>query len=611
MTHMLQGGTNMEKFYIIKIWEKPFSNLIKGLKSDKANAAYNLANNDMDFKGEIKIDDKILFISFRVENSDISYLDAIACRVVDINDSLLTCKTEAFTDKKLIIENLCNMLLFDLQKDFKKNSYITEESAVEVYDNFVKEQNIKVESDFNEINSNDEYIRACKLQFDDGRSTYSRDRDRIIHSKAFRRMVDKAQIFTSSKGDHFRTRMTHTLEVTQIARTIAVLLNNEIGEICPVDETKTEAIALAHDIGHTPFGHVGERALNSILRGKTSIIKNTDIEGWNMGFKHNYQALRVLTSLEVKYPDIDGLNLTYEVMEGAWKHTKIKKHGDLLYSLDDFFLYPNSEYLYPEYDFPTTIEGQIVAIADEIAQRSHDVDDAFKANKLSFEELKKNSHIKKAKNLSIMLKQIEDSIKEAKNNNIFLIDENDMLRARLCSEIISFFVTDVVNNTLEKLNQFFETENEFFEQYKRFDQKIVDWSETAHNVSKFLEQIIATRVIISSEVTQFDTSSKRVIEKLFKYYYNNPLSLPDNTLRRVYISYMKKGLSYVNFKEGNVNIIRDELEKITQTDLNDLDIDERKEYLEKRKILVRCIADHIGGMTDSYAIQEYHKLYNL
>ena len=210
-----------------------------------------------------------------------------------------------------------------------------------------------------------------------------------------------------------------------------------------------------------------------------------------------------------------------------------------------------------------------------------------------------------------MLKQIEDSIKEAKNNNIFLIDENDMLRARLCSEIISFFVTDVVNNTLEKLNQFFETENEFFEQYKRFDQKIVDWSETAHNVSKFLEQIIATRVIISSEVTQFDTSSKRVIEKLFKYYYNNPLSLPDNTLRRVYISYMKKGLSYVNFKEGNVNIIRDELEKITQTDLNDLDIDERKEYLEKRKILVRCIADHIGGMTDSYAIQEYHKLYNL
>ena len=101
----------MEKFYIIKIWERRFSKLINGLKSDNANAVYNLAENDMDFKGEIKIDDKILFISFRVENSEISYLDAIACRIVDINGSNLTCKTEAFTDKKLIIENLCNMLL--------------------------------------------------------------------------------------------------------------------------------------------------------------------------------------------------------------------------------------------------------------------------------------------------------------------------------------------------------------------------------------------------------------------------------------------------------------------------------------------------------------------
>lgn len=444
-------------------------------------------------------------------------------------------------------------------------------------------------------------------------------------------MVDKAQIFTSSKGDHFRTRMTHTLEVAQIARSIAVLLKDKMNEAYPgfeIDETLTEAIALAHDIGHTPFGHVGERTLNSILERKNRddvaenkfmIIKNSDEEYWNLGFKHNFQALRVLTGLETKYPDIEGLNLTYKVMEGVWKHTKIKKNKNLMYDLNDFFLYENSELLYPEYDFSTTIEGQIVAIADEIAQRSHDVDDAFKAYKLNMEDLKKSSHIKKAKKLENMINDIEKSIESAKEENIFLIDENDMLRARLCSEIISYFVTNVVNESYDKITNYLQSNGVLNFAEKAYKEKVVQWDTTAANVSKFLEQIISSRVIISSEVTQFDTSSERVIRKLYKYYYENPLSLPDNTLRRIYIAYMKEnkkrdiseGMGFVDFREGNIGIIKEELDKITQYDLNEMEESEKKEYLTKRKILARCIADHIGGMTDSYAIHEYHKLYNL
>ena len=171
---------------------------------------------------------------------------------------------------------------------------------------------------------------------DDIRTDYMRDRDRIIHSKSFRRLKHKTQVFFSPLGDHYRTRMTHTLEVSQVARTIAVALG--------LNETLTEAVSLAHDLGHTPFGHAGEAVLNKKTHGK---------------FKHWFQSLRVVDVLE---KDGQGLNLTYEVRDGIVKHSKGR--GDILLDKESSSV---------------TLEGQIVRIADIIAYVNHDIDDAQRA----------------------------------------------------------------------------------------------------------------------------------------------------------------------------------------------------------------------------------------
>ena len=170
----------------------------------------------------------------------------------------------------------------------------------------------------------------------DVRTAFQRDRDRIIHSKAFRRLKHKTQVFISPEGDHFRTRLTHTLEVSQIARTIARALR--------LNEDLTEAIALGHDLGHTPFGHAGETALDKVYSG---------------GFKHNIQSLRVVDEIELGV----GLNLTWEVRDGILNHT-----GDVM---------------------PSTLEGQIVRTADRIAYINHDIDDAIRGKVISLESLPK------------------------------------------------------------------------------------------------------------------------------------------------------------------------------------------------------------------------------
>ncbi len=174
------------------------------------------------------------------------------------------------------------------------------------------------------------------------RTEFQRDRDRIIHSKAFRRLKDKTQVFISPEGDHYRTRLTHTLEVTQIARTAARALN--------LNEDLTEAIALGHDLGHTPFGHTGEDALNELVTG---------------GFRHNEQSLRVVEVLERRSSRYSGLNLTYEVRDGILCHTGSRQ--------------------------PATLEGQIVRFADKIAYVNHDAEDAIRAGILKESDLPKEA----------------------------------------------------------------------------------------------------------------------------------------------------------------------------------------------------------------------------
>ena len=204
------------------------------------------------------------------------------------------------------------------------------------------------------------------------RTEFQRDRDRIIHSSAFRRLQYKTQVFLKHEGSHFRTRLTHSLEVSQIARSIARALK--------LNEDLAEALALAHDLGHTPFGHAGERALDARMRA-------------HGGFDHNMQAIRVVTRIENRYATHDGLNLTWEALEGILKH-----NGPLIDDEDR----PVGRYLetwlpFGVNDIPASadlmlasyasLEAQAAAIADDIAYNAHDIDDALRAKLIAFDDL--------------------------------------------------------------------------------------------------------------------------------------------------------------------------------------------------------------------------------
>lgn len=232
----------------------------------------------------------------------------------------------------------------------------------------------------------------------DIRTVFQRDRDRIVHSKAFRRLMHKTQVFLSPEGDHYRTRLTHTLEVSQIARTIAKALN--------LNEDLTEAIALGHDLGHTPFGHSGEAALNEIHPG---------------GFRHNVQSLRVVDIIEKRY-EKNGLNLTKEVRDGILNHS-----GP---------------------DIPFTLEGQIVRLSDRIAYINHDIDDAIRANVLKFEDIPKLFIETFGRTSSERINSmILDVIDNSKDKNIIKMEEkfyNIMLEFR------EFMFTNVYLNKIAK-----------------------------------------------------------------------------------------------------------------------------------------------------------------
>ena len=189
----------------------------------------------------------------------------------------------------------------------------------------------------------------------DGRSEFQRDRDRIIHSTAFRRLEYKTQVFVNHEGDLFRTRLTHSIEVAQIGRSIARRLH--------LNEDLVEAIALAHDLGHTPYGHAGQDALNSCMQG-------------HGGFEHNLQSLRVVDLLEDRYAAFDGLNLTFETREGILKHCALNKAAELG-AVGERFMKKQRP----------SLEAQITNLADEIAYNNHDVDDGLRSGLITLEQL--------------------------------------------------------------------------------------------------------------------------------------------------------------------------------------------------------------------------------
>ncbi|MGB5964969.1 MAG: dNTP triphosphohydrolase [Sulfurimonadaceae bacterium] len=246
---------------------------------------------------------------------------------------------------------------------------------------------------------------------DDFRSPYARDRDRVIHSGSFRKLEYKTQVFLNQEGDFFRTRLTHSLEVSQIARSIS----SQLG----LEESLAEAIALSHDMGHTPFGHVGGDTLDECLKE----------DGFKNGFEHNYQSFRVVTKLEKRYKPFLGLNLTFATLEGILKHSYPYKKSFLTKSIHEQF----------NLDTHPSIEAMVVDRADEIAYMTHDIDDGVNSGLISFETLKES-------------KIIQDVLAMVAEEGVSLDDGDEMFRYRFSSHLINYLVYALLEYSKEKVD---------------------------------------------------------------------------------------------------------------------------------------------------------------
>lgn len=640
-----------EKLLIIKINESLYNVITKFEESFNNNIEkyYISSKNDYEKVKELKdCNFKIAFVIFKRDEQKPNKKtakngkDEAICLYygdgIKIEDRKIHYKIKIKKSSKLIIDNFTSNSELDLRNDFENKSYTIIETSKDllrqldfiendvykpypklkeeqVYDQIEHEAYLHKYSQFNQ-----HCIRPYGiLKPQKGRGEFQRDYERIIQSKAFRRLVDKAQIFTSSKGDHYRTRMTHTMEVAEISKAIATELKLNV--------TLTEAIALAHDLGHTPFGHQGERTLDKILKNEIKIIKNFSLFSNDLGaFKHNFQGMRTVNYIEEKYIEFEGLDLSYQVLEGIMKHTRgkaknCKKCTDCkknCYELKDFVPGINKEYLFIDILHPTTLEGQIVAIADEIAQRAHDLDDSFSANLISRDELKNFLTLQKTNKLRDEILEIDKQIEEAELKNRRFIDSEELHRGRIISHIIKYFINDVIETSNKNMVSFKSNdsvaEKNLYKNNHRFGSIIIGFSKEGKMLCDYLEKIISKKVINSSEVSRFDNKASMIIESLFRAYYNNPKLLHRGTLERLYIEIRKESSEVIDFKNGDHNLVRDELHKISNADLDEIKEIEneevQKEYLFKRKILVRNIIDYIAGMTDSYAINEYNSIFN-
>jgi dGTPase len=312
------------------------------------------------------------------------------------------------------------------------------------------------------------------------RSIYQRDRDRIIHSAAFRKLEYKTQVFVIHEGDSYRTRLTHTIEVAQIARTIASALKLNVD--------LAEAIALAHDLGHTPFGHAGEEILNELMR----------YEG---GFNHNLQGLRVVDFLEEKYPNFPGLNLSWEVREGIVKHSS---SFDQSVKLKEF----NPQEL-------PTMEAQVVDMADEIAYDNHDLDDGLTSGMLSGEDLLK---------IPLWKKISEDINKKYKS-----IDDNKK-RYLIIRSLINIQVTDLIRQTESQLKKLKPSS---WEDIKKLNNRIVNFSREMLAERKPMRKLLLEKLYRHYRVVRMSTKAKRFIKELFDTYVKNPKQLPAEVQKRI------------------------------------------------------------------------------
>ncbi|TPJ52675.1 MULTISPECIES: deoxyguanosinetriphosphate triphosphohydrolase [unclassified Mesorhizobium] len=361
------------------------------------------------------------------------------------------------------------------------------------------------------------------------RTPFQRDRDRIIHSTAFRRLKHKTQVFIAHEGDHYRTRLTHSIEVAQIARALARALRG--------DEDLAEAVALVHDFGHTPFGHTGEDALNE---------KMAD---WG-GFDHNAQSLRIVTRLEARYAEFDGLNLTWETLEGLVKHNGplTDANGKGLKGPVPQAIRDYSELHDLELDRFAGIEAQCAAIADDIAYNTHDIDDGLRAGLLTLDMLKAVS--------------LPGTILEGVRARYPNLDEvrtgHELMRRQ-----ITAMVEDVIRSTTANLER---TGPRSADAVRAAGETMVTFSAEMAVAEKELKAFLYKHLYRHKEVMRVRADAERIVRNLFDVYFADPRAMPDG------------------WREG---------------------LDRAED-----RIKARSVADFLAGMTDTYALKEHRRLFD-
>ena len=340
------------------------------------------------------------------------------------------------------------------------------------------------------------------------RTAFQRDRDRILHTTAFRRLEYKTQVFIIHEGDYYRTRLTHTLEVAQIGRTIARALG--------ANEDLEEAICLAHDLGHSPFGHSGEVALGRLMKDYA-------------GFDHNKQSLRIVTELEERYPDFPGLNLTWEVREGIVKH-------ESEYDISDA-----SDY---DPDLRGHLEAQIANAADELAYTAHDLDDGLRSRMITPKMLE-----------GITLWEILVKSVGWRGGQL-----DDLFRHRLIRRLIGLEVTDLVNTTDQCIR---ENSIRSVEDLQKLAFNVIGFSEDMQRRNRQMKDFLYANMYRHHRVVRMAVKAERIITDLFNGYQSESSMLPQHV----------------------------------------------QDMIESRG-LERTICDYIAGMTDLFALQEHHKLFD-
>ena len=366
------------------------------------------------------------------------------------------------------------------------------------------------------------------------RSAFARDRDRIIHSSAFRRLKHKTQVFVYHEGDHYRTRLTHSIEVAQIGRSLARALG--------LDEDLTEALALAHDLGHTPFGHAGERALNDLMHD-------------HGGFDHNAQSLRIVTRLERRYAEFDGLNLSWETLEGLVKHNGplIDREGHALGHYRDTGL-PAAIIDYAEaHDlmlaFYASAEAQTAAIADDIAYNAHDIDDGLRAGLFDIIDLG---------DIPLAGEALAEVLRAYPR----------IERPRVIHETVRRVIAAMIDDVLaESRRRIARHQPQSTDAVRRLEQPLIALSSQMAEKNRVLQSFLSRRMYKHERVIEIMGRARRVIADLFQAYMDDPKLLPKDW--------------------------RDE------------------GFTDDKSRFARQVCDFIAGMTDRYAIDQHKLLFDL